>query len=195
MGSLGAEDRRQPRQLARCRRGRGSHPPAAQKWTLEGNRRGRRSLGGFAAGRTCDCGPKVTRARAKKRSATRSDAVAYLAKAQEFLRAANDSLELPNRTAATGNAVHAGIAASDALSAVLAGSVSQGDHSDAPVHLDAIGGPANDAARQLRQLLPLKTRAEYDPRPISATDARKAVSAAQKMVKIAEEAATSSGSR
>ena len=74
------------------------------------------------------------------------DATAYLAKAAEFLRAAQDSLVLGNRTAATGNAVHAGIAASDALSAALAGLVSQGDHADAPSHLDAVGGDGKIAA-------------------------------------------------
>ena len=102
----------------------------------------------------------MPRARAKTRPATPADAAAYLAKAAEFLRAAQDSFELGNRTAATGNAVHAGIAASDALAAALAGSVSQGDHADAPSHLDAIGGDGKIAARQLRQLLPLKTQAE-----------------------------------
>lgn len=129
----------------------------------------------------------MPRARAKTRSATPADAAAYLAKAAEFLRAAQDSFELGNRTAATGNAVHAGIAASDALAAALSGSVSQGgDHADAPDHLDAIGGDAKIAARQLRQLLPLKTQAEYDPRPISVTEARRAVSAASRLVSLAE---------
>ena len=128
----------------------------------------------------------MPRARAKTRSATPADAAAYLAKAAEFLRAAQDSFELSNRTAATGNAVHAGIAASDALAAALSGSVSQGDHADAPGHLDAIGGDAKIAARQLRQLLPLKTQAEYDPRPISITEARRAVSAASRLVSLAE---------
>ena len=128
----------------------------------------------------------MPRARAKTRAATRADATAYLAKAAEFLRAAQDSFELGNRIAATGNAVHAGIAASDALSAALAGSVSQGDHADAPSHLDAIGGDGKIAARQLRQLLPLKTQAEYDPRPVSVTDARRAVSAAGRLVALAE---------
>lgn len=47
-----------------------------------------------------------------------SEAQAYLDKAKEFLRAAQDSLELSNYTAAVGNSVHAGIGAADALSAV-----------------------------------------------------------------------------
>lgn len=122
------------------------------------------------------------------------DATAYLTKATEFLRAAQDSFELGNRTAATGNAVHAGISASDALSAALVGSVSQGDHADAPSHLDAIGGDGKIAARQLRQLLPLKTQAEYDPRPVSVTNARRALTAAGRLVVLAEQVLSKSGS-
>jgi len=120
--------------------------------------------------------------------ATPADARAYLAKAKEFLRAAQDSLQLGNRTAATGNAVHAGIAASDAIVAALAGSISQGEHADAPTHLEAIGGDAKTAARQLRQLLPLKSQAEYDPEPVPLTAARRAVTAAERIVAVAERA-------
>jgi hypothetical protein len=128
----------------------------------------------------------MPRSRSKTRAVKPADAVAYVVKAAEFLRAAQDSLQLGNRTAATGNAVHAGIAASDAIAAALVGSVSQGDHADAPGHLDSIGGDARVAARQLRQLLPLKSLAEYDPRPMSVTEARRAVTAAERLVALAE---------
>ncbi len=124
----------------------------------------------------------MPRGRAKTRAASLADASAYLAKSREFLRAAHDSLVLGNRTAATGNAVHAGIAASDALAAALSGAVSQGDHADAVGHLEAIGGDAKVAARQLRQLLPLKTQAEYDPRPMTGAEATRAVTAAERLV-------------
>jgi hypothetical protein len=135
----------------------------------------------------------VARPRRKTRPASASDAAACLAKSKEFLRPAQDSLELGNRTAATGNAVHAGIAASDAISAALSGAVSQGEHADAPAHLDSIGGEATAAARQLRQLLPLKSQAEYDPRPIPAKPARRAVTAAERLAAIAERVTRSSG--
>jgi hypothetical protein len=128
----------------------------------------------------------MPRSRSKTRAVKPADAVAYVVKAAEFLRAAQDSLQLGNRTAATGNAVHAGIAASDAIAAALVGSVSQGDHADAPGHLDSIGGDARVAARQLRQLLPLKSLAEYDPRPMSVTEARRAVTVAERLVALAE---------
>ena len=43
------------------------------------------------------------------------------------------------------------------------------------------------AAPQLRRLLPPKNRAEYDPEPISATEAKAADTAAARMVRIAEQ--------
>jgi hypothetical protein len=46
--------------------------------------------------------------RMQTRPASAADARAYLDKAREFLRAAEDSRELGNRVAAAGNAVHAG---------------------------------------------------------------------------------------
>jgi HEPN domain-containing protein len=126
------------------------------------------------------------RPRAKTRAATPADAKNYLQKSKEFLRAASDSLELGNCTAATGNAVHAGISAGDAISAVLIGAVSQGEHADAVGHLENIGGDAKSAARQLRQLLPLKAQAEYDPSPLTVAVARRAVTAAERIVAIAD---------
>ena len=55
--------------------------------------------------------------RGRTRPASATDAVDYLAKATEFLRAAQDAQQLGNHTAATSNAVHAGIAAADAIAA------------------------------------------------------------------------------
>ena len=113
-----------------------------------------------------------------------SEAPKYLSKAREFLEAAQFSLELGNNTAATSNAVHAGMNAGDAISCALVGSVSKGEHADAPQHLKTIGD--TQGARYLRQLLPLKTPAEYDPAPVSAAQARKAVEAAKRLVQHAE---------
>jgi hypothetical protein len=63
----------------------------------------------------------------------------FLDKAREFLRAAQDSLELANNTAAVGNAVHAGILAADVISAVRTRTVWRGEHAQAagsPKHSD-----------------------------------------------------------
>ena len=133
----------------------------------------------------------MPRAKPQARPAGTSDARSYLDKAQEFLRAAQHSLELSNHTAAVGNAVHAGIAAGDALSAARTRTVWRGEHAQAAGHLEAAGDEGGQAARQLRRLLPMKTRAEYDPAPMRAADARTAVQAAERMVTLAVQALAS----
>jgi hypothetical protein len=133
----------------------------------------------------------MSSAGAQTRSAGVTDAAAYLAKAGEFLRAATDSLELGNNTAAVGNAVHAGILAADSIAAVRSRAVWRGEHSLAASHLEAAGEDGKQAARHLRRLLPLKTRAEYDPAPLRAADAKAAAVAAERMVMIAAQAVRS----
>jgi len=116
-----------------------------------------------------------------------ADARAYLSKAKEFLQAASDALEHQNFTATAGNAVHAGIAAADAVSAMKAGVVWVGEHSQAARHLESVGGAeGRQAGRQLRHLIPLKNRAEYDPTPMSRADAQAANRAAERIVAIAQ---------
>ena len=122
------------------------------------------------------------------RSTTPAQVKAYLTKANEFLDAAVSSRELGNNTAAVGNAVHAGIAAADAIAGARGGSVWRGEHGRAPAHLETAGGAeGRQAARQLRRLLPLKNRAEYDPAPLSTTQAASAVRAAQRLFTIARQ--------
>jgi hypothetical protein len=124
---------------------------------------------------------------AQTRPAPASDAAAYLAKAREFLRAAADSHELGNLIAAAGNAVHAGIAAADAIAARRAASVWRGEHAQAAGHLERSADvDGREAARHLRRLLPLKNRADYDPDPVAPAEARAALQAAERIVAIAE---------
>ncbi len=127
----------------------------------------------------------MPRPRAQARPAGLSDAQLFLDKAREFLRAAQDSLELSNNAAAVGNAVHAGILAADTISAVRTRSVWRGEHAQAAGHLETAGEDGKLAARHLRRLLPLKTRAEYEPTPIRPTDARAAVQAADRLIALA----------
>jgi len=108
----------------------------------------------------------VPRRRAQAHPVGLSDARVFLDKAREFVRAAQDSLELANNTAAVGNAVHAGILAADAISAVRTRTVWRGEHAQVAGHLETAGEDGKLAARQLRRLLPMKTRAEYEPTPI-----------------------------
>jgi hypothetical protein len=79
----------------------------------------------------------VARSGAQTRPSGPEEAAAFLAKAEEFLRAAQDSLGLGNNTAAVGNAVHAGILAADAIAAALSRAVWRGEHAQAPAHLEA----------------------------------------------------------
>jgi hypothetical protein len=129
----------------------------------------------------------LARSGAQTRLSGPEEAAAFLAKAEEFLRAAQDSLELGNNTAAAGNAVHAGILAADAIAATRSRAMWRGEHAQVPAHLEAAGEDGKQAARHLRRLFPLKTRAEYDPAPMRATDANAAVNAATRMVAIARE--------
>lgn len=133
----------------------------------------------------------AARRQAQARPASLADASAYLAKAREYLRAAADSHVLGNLIATTGNAIHAGIAAADAIAARSARSVWKGEHGQAPSYLERVAGAdGRDAARHLRRLLPLKSRAEYDPDPVSPTEAAAALQAAERITAIAERVVT-----
>ena len=70
----------------------------------------------------------MARSRALTRPAGPDDAASFLAKAEEFLCAAQDSLGLGNNTAAVGNSVHAGILAADAIAAIRSSAVWRGEH-------------------------------------------------------------------
>src|SRR2546421_6945728 len=108
----------------------------------------------------------ATRRKGDTRAAGRTQARSYLSKALEFLHAAVASQHVGNNVAATGNAVHAGIAAADAIAAARAGLVWRGEHSQAPAHLESVGGvEGRQAARHLRRVLPLKRRAAESPAP------------------------------
>lgn len=51
--------------------------------------------------------------------------------------------------------------------------------------LELAGSEGKQAAGQLKRLIPLKTRAEYDPAPLRSSDADSAVKAAERMLEIA----------
>ena len=124
--------------------------------------------------------------RSETRGASAGEARAYLGQAGEYLHAAQESLSVGNYNAAAGNAVVAGIAGADAIAAARLRAVWRGEHDQAPRHLETAGAEGKDAARHLRRLLPLKTRAQYDPVPVSAAAARAAVTAAERLVAISK---------
>ena len=131
---------------------------------------------------------------ADTRQTRRGDARAYLSKAHEFLHAATESLAIGNNTAAAGNAIHAGINGADAIAAATTRSVWRGEHSQAARHLLGAGDAGRQASGHLRRLIGMKTAAEYDPDPIQDKDARAAVTAAKRLVAIAEQVVLASSS-
>jgi hypothetical protein len=114
-------------------------------------------------------------------NAAPGDARAYLGKAIEFLEAAETALAIQHFSAAVGNACHAGISAADAISAARLGKVWKDGHSGAVDHVKQAGAEGKQVATQLRRLLKLKARAEYDPKPSSEAHATSAVTAAQRI--------------
>ena len=85
----------------------------------------------------------------------------YAAKAEEFAEAASD-LEAGRNIAATSLAIHAGINAADAVCGARLGQRAAGeDHDQVLVLLRQAGPDGAEVERELRRLLPLKTKAEY----------------------------------
>jgi hypothetical protein len=118
--------------------------------------------------------------------ATTGDGPAYLAKAHEYLEAAEDALGRGNFVAAAGNAVHATIAAADAVASVRLGSRWKSDHPGAATHVAAAGREGEQCAASLRRVLPLKHQAEYDPMPMAPAKASGAIRAATQAVAAAD---------
>ncbi|MGH9094593.1 MAG: hypothetical protein ACRDXE_05475, partial [Acidimicrobiales bacterium] len=86
-----------------------------------------------------------------------------------------------------GNAVHATIAAADAVACVRLKARWKAEHSGAAEHVAAAGVEGEVCANSLRRVLPLKHQAEYDPRPVPASRAAGAVRAARQAVEAAEQ--------
>jgi uncharacterized protein (UPF0332 family) len=117
---------------------------------------------------------------------------AHLAKAREFLEAA----ELENRAdlynAATSSAVVSGINSKDAICLKLTGRTSKSDD-----HAAAVGDLAASSAqgRQLgptfKRLLSKKAKSQYQDQSVAATEARKAIEQATKLYRAAREIVTS----
>ena len=118
----------------------------------------------------------------KRHPVSPADARAYLAKASAWLQAAQESLQARRWDVAAGSAVTAGINACDSLTGALLGQRAGGEHTEAVDLLTGAGADGRQAARQLSQLLPFKTPAQYDPAPLSETDATKAVELARRLV-------------
>lgn len=128
---------------------------------------------------------KVPR-RSKTVALNTTDVRAHAAKAEEYLEAAEDAFGSGRYNAATSLAIHAGINAADAITGALRGMRSSDpDHARAVDLLEASGKDGKDASKHLARLIPLKTKAEYDPGNISRSKAQTAVKSATRIVEIA----------
>ena len=100
----------------------------------------------------------------------------YLSKAQEFLEAAQVNLHLDLFNAATSNAVTSGINAKDAICLKLTGRTGKSDdHNTAVDELSRSGRDGKSVAPNLRRLLTLKQKAQYQEISVTGADAKRAV--------------------
>lgn len=111
---------------------------------------------------------------------------AYAAKAQEFAEAAVSDLDAGRNIAATSLAIHAGINSADAVCGARLGKRAAGEDHDQVLALLRQAGPDGaEVERELRRLLPLKTKAEYEPDDIAPSVAANAVERAQRCAAVA----------
>jgi len=110
----------------------------------------------------------------------------YLQKANENLEAAKESLQAKRWNAATINAVHSGINATDALTVFMIGVRHAGErHEDALSLLQTLNLQKDEVktkSRQLSRLLSIKNASEYEERLIREKEAGKAVRDAERYV-------------
>ena len=126
----------------------------------------------------------------RTRPVSRAQVRGYVGKAEEYLEAAEASLADGRHIAATSLAVHAGISAALAICGARMGRRSADqDHARVVALLGEAGSDGKAAARHLGRLLPLKTRAEYEPDDVPKSIAAKAVRAAAQFVVIARRVA------
>ena len=128
----------------------------------------------------------------RTRTVTGVQARSYLAKAEEYAAAASNELKKGRAIAATSLAIHAAINAADAVCGARLGKRAAGqDHDEVRVLLKEAGRDGADLEKDLRRLLPMKTKAEYDPDDIPPSAASKAVDRAQRCIAIARRVVSS----
>jgi len=115
----------------------------------------------------------------------------FASKAEEFAAAAASDLKAGRCIAATSLAIHAGINSADAVCGARLGQRAAGeDHDQVLVLLGQAGPDGTEVGRHLRRLLPLKTKAEYEPDDIARTVAAKAVERARRCAAVARRVAS-----
>jgi HEPN domain-containing protein len=126
--------------------------------------------------------PRASRTRAVSAAHVRG----YIAKAEEYLAGATTELEANRPIAATSLAIHAAINAADAVTGHRIGRRAAGqDHAEVRRLLSEAGKDGAEVDKDLARLLPLKAKAEYEPDEVPLSEARRAVSRAQRCVAVA----------
>ncbi len=115
---------------------------------------------------------------------------AYAGKAEEYADAAASEMDAGRYIAATSLAVHAGINA--VCGARLGHRAAAEDHDQVLALLRQAGPDGTKVEKELRRLLPLKTKAEYEPDDVAPGVATKAVERAQRCVAVARAVAAGS---
>lgn len=117
------------------------------------------------------------------------EAQLHLSKAREFLEAAETNQDRMLYNAATSNAVISAIHSKDAVVCIaLTGRTNKSDnHADALLELKRAGGTGADLSPTLNRLLKLKTKSQYAPASVAASNAEKAVEWAQRMLSGAQD--------
>ena len=111
----------------------------------------------------------------------------HLAKAKEFLEAAQVNNEYELFSAAVSNAVTSGINSKDAICLKLTGRTGRADdHTAAAAELKASGPVGAALAPTLRRLLGLKPKAQYQAKKMTGRESASAVSWAQRLYEGAE---------
>lgn len=126
----------------------------------------------------------------RTRAVSATQVRAYAAKAEEFAEAAASDLEAGRNIAATSLAIHAGINSADAVCGARLGKRAAGEDHDQVLALLRQAGPDGaEVERDLRRLLPLKTKTEYEPDDIAPSVAAKAAERAQRCAAVARRVA------
>jgi len=129
----------------------------------------------------------------RTRPVTASQVRAYASKAEEYVEAAASELQSKRYIAATSLAIHAAINAADAVCGGRVGQRAAGEDPDQVLTLLKQAGPdGTNVAKDLLRLLPLKTKAEYEPDAAAAGVATKAVERAPRCVVTARAVAAGS---
>jgi hypothetical protein len=130
--------------------------------------------------------------RGKTAQAARAEARHHLAKAEQFLEVSRAALQDMRYDAGMLNAIHAGIAAADAVTITFSGLRSTDpDHRRVVDLLEESAGTSEavrSRARQLRALIEKKNAVEYESRRASVAEAAQGVERATRIVTWARDA-------